>query len=270
MIKTAINKEIPCLYHYQKFKEEYIADVLLRNRIKFANPSSFNDPWDCRINFSKQLLDNPEIYKANVEYAIDMQRRYLRLSEPELTSRREQLMTDRAFMEARIDEYTQGMNDAINKDYRVYCFSSEPDNFLMWAHYTGNHKGLCFGFKTASNVFSEAMEVTYSELYPQLDPAENDENKFFRDALLTKAEVWCYEKEFRLIAKESDSESFFTLENGYLSFDPADLVSVIVGCSASENDIQVLKKILNERKLPVELFQARPASDRYSFVIQDL
>lgn len=270
MFNNAIKKNIPYLYHYQPFKKEYIADLLLNNRIKFSNPSSFNDPWDCRIKFSKRLLDNPEIYKANVEYAIDIQRRHLRIPESELAIRHEQLTNNRVFMEARIDEYTQGMNYAIEKDYRVYCLSSEPDSFLMWAHYANSHKGLCFGFKSTSKVFSEALEVNYSELYPQLDPSENDDDKFFRDALLTKAKQWSYEKEFRVIAKEVDSEAYISLKNGFLTFDPTDLVSIVLGCSATTDDIQTLKIILKERKSPVELFQARPASDRYSLIIQDL
>lgn len=269
MINTAIEKELVYLYHYQKFKEEYVADLLLNNRIKFSNPRSFNDPWDCRINFSKKILDDPEKYKTGVEYAIDLQRRHLQIPEPELLIRRERLTKDRVFMEAIIDEYTQSMNDVIENDYRVYCLSSEPANCLMWAHYSDSHKGLCFGFKTKSDVFSEAMEVNYSEFYPELNHAEEDEIKFFRDALLTKAEAWSYENEFRLIAKTHDSESFFTLENGYLSFSPEDLVCVIIGCSALEDDIQMLKKILNKRNLPVKLFQARPASDKYSLKIQD-
>lgn len=270
MFNNAIKKNIPYLYHYQPFNKEYIADLVLNNRIKLSNPTGFNDPWDCRIIFSKQLLDNPEIYKANVEYAIDVQRRHLQISESELAIRREELMNNLDLMRATMDEYTQGMNDAIDKDYRVYCLSSEPDNFLMWAHYANHHKGLCFGFKSTSKVFSEALEVTYSELYPQLDPSENNENKFFRDALLTKAKAWSYENEFRLIAKESESESFFTLQNGYLSFNPEDLASVIVGCSTLEEDILILKEILKDRESPIELFRVLPSSDRYSLVIQDL
>jgi hypothetical protein len=114
------------------------------------------------------------------------------------------------------------------------------------------------------------LEVNYSELYPQLDPSENDENKFFCDALLTKAKQWSYEKEFRVIAKEGDSENYISLESGFLSLNPTDLVSIIVGCLVTADDIQTLKKILKERKSSVELYQVRPASDRYSLVIQDL
>ena len=270
MIKTAIENKIVNLYHYQKFNEEYIADLLLNDRIKFSNPSSFNDPWDCKLNFSKVLLDDPVIYKSNVEYAIDIQRRHLGVPETELLAQAEQLSNNRPLMEARIDEFTRAMNDAINKDYRVYCLSTEPSNLLMWAHYTESHKGVCFGFKSESTLLSNALEVVYADNYPKIDPSEEDDEKFFREVILTKSKAWQYENEYRLIGKDNVSEDFFTLEDSYLSFDAGDLVSIIIGCSISEENILILKKILSSRKSHVELFQVFPANDKYAFVIRGL
>lgn len=276
MIYSAKDKNIPFLYHYQKFNEEYIADLLLNDRIKFSNPSGFNDPWDCRLNFSKVLLENPEIYSANVEYATDLLRRHSATPEDELVKKAKELRTSKSLMEARFDEFSVGMNDAIIKDYRVYCLSTDPTNHLMWAHYAKDsdgkdaHKGVCFGFNTGNPIFSEALEVTYTENYPQLNPAEEDGCKFLRDVLFTKAKEWEREREYRLVAKENDSEEFFILNDGYLSFNSQNLACVIVGCSMPESDIQKLKSIIVSRKDHVDLFQVHPAKEKYSFEIRKI
>lgn len=269
MINSVVEKNIPHLYHYQPFNKEYIADLLLNNRIKFSNPATFNDPWDCRLNFSKHILDDPEIYKENVDYAVDVQRRLLSIPESELAIRAKKLSEDRSFLEARIDEMSIAMNDAITKDYRVYCMSSKPDSALMWAHYS-KHDGVCFGFKTKSIVFCSALEVSYAKEYPQLNPAENDECKFLRDVLFTKAEEWGYECEFRLIGKESNTENFLSLSEGFLNFEPTDLEFVVVGSLIDDSQVKVLNEILIKRKAPVTLLKAVPDKEKYNLVLQQL
>ena len=269
MINSVIDKKIEHLYHYQPFNAGYISDLLLNHRIKFSNPVTFNDPWDCRLNFSKRILDDPKIYKENVDYAIDIQRRHFSIQESELALRAKRLSEDRALLEDRIDEISIAMNDAITKDYRVYCMSSKPDSSLMWAHYS-KYDGVCFGFKTKSKVFCSALEVTYSNEYPQLNPAENDDCKFLRDVLFTKAEEWHYESEFRLIGKENNSENFLSLSGGYHSFEAADLEFVIVGSLIDENQLRDLKEILSRRIMPVTLLKVIPEKEKYNLALQKL
>jgi Protein of unknown function (DUF2971) len=264
-----MDEKIELLFHYQLFNEGYISDLLLNNRIKFSNPAGFNDPWDCKLSFSKALLDNPNIYKANVDYAIDIQRRHLQTPEHELSILANRLSTDRAFLEVKIDEHSKALSDAIAKDYRVYCLSSEPDNFLMWAHYA-KHNGVCFGFKTRSLTFCSATAITYSSEYPQLHPAEEDDIKSIQDILFTKSLSWSYEKEFRLIGKENHSENYISLNNGFASIDASDLEVIIVGCLILDDEIQYIRTVLASRSLPVRLYQVRPEKNNYSLVIHEL
>lgn len=270
MNKTVAQTNIEYLYHYQRFEKEYIEDLILNSRIKFSNPRDFNDPWDCRPSFSKTSLDDPEIYKAQVDYAIDIQRRLLKTPEHELAMQAAKLLSNREYMEASLDECTLALSDTIEENYRVYCLSSKPDNFLMWAHYTNSHKGICFGFKTRSDSFCGAMEVNYSKMYPQIAFNEGDECGFLRGTLLTKAEDWSYEDEYRLIAKEKNSENFLSLEEGYLTFEPSDLVKVIVGCQVLPEDILAMKEIVGRSSSSIELLQVRPAADRYSLILHTL
>lgn len=269
-MKTAITARLDALYHYQPFRADYVEDLLLRHRIKFSDPHTFNDPWDCRPQFSKSILDDREAYTRHVVYAVDLMRRWYGIPEEELARRAEILRRDRAFLEARIDEITAAMATAIRDKYRVYCLSGFSDSFLMWAHYTSSHKGVCFGFKTRSEVFCGALEVTYLEKYPVIDFSTEDEMAFMGDTLLTKAEAWRYEREFRLIAKEGESEEFLTVQDGFLSFSPDDVTVVIVGCSMPDADLATLRSIIAQREKAVDLYVARPAPDRYVLVLQRL
>jgi hypothetical protein len=48
----------PHLYHYQSFDVERLTPILLESKLYFSRPSSFNDPWDCRLCYDlTQLAD---------------------------------------------------------------------------------------------------------------------------------------------------------------------------------------------------------------------
>ena len=268
--RTAVEAGVKELFHYQKSYPDYVADVLLNDRIKYSDARTFNDPWDRRPHFSRALLDDPDVYERHVKHVVDIQRRIPGVPEKELARLVQILRTDRAFMEARIDECTQAMCDAIQDEYRVYCLSSLPDSFLMWAHYTDGHKGVCFGFRTESDRFCGALEVRYSKTYPEIDLSREDELGFLHDGQLTKGEQWAYEREFRLLAKEGGRQKVLSVRDGFAPFEPRDLSKVIAGCLMREADLRALREIIGRRKIPVPLYQMQPGRDRYELVIQEL
>ena len=261
-MRTAIQAGRGMLYHYQAPNLAHIANTLLNNQIKFSDPHTFNDPWDCRPCFSKAFLDNPEARERHVQYAIDVMRRHKGIPEPELKRRADILRKDRAFIERRVDEITEAAAAAIREKYRVYCLSAVPDSFLMWAYYTGSHQGVCMGFTTRCETFCGALEVNYVEDYPAIDITESDEAAL-TNILLTKASAWKHESEFRLVAKEGTSEGFLTVKDGIYEILPTDLKVVIVGCCASNAHVASIKQILSERKHPVQLLAMRPVRNRY-------
>jgi hypothetical protein len=58
MLKPAAKAEFARLYHYQPFKSEYLVDLLRQKRIHCSDPSSLNDPWDCRPWFDLSVIDS--------------------------------------------------------------------------------------------------------------------------------------------------------------------------------------------------------------------
>ena len=101
------------------------------------------------------------------------------------------------------DEFSRNFPKAIDRRYRIYCVSTKPDSELMWAHYATQHKGICLEFTSRSDLFFQALKVTYLRYYPVFDMADDDDNMPLME-LLTKSRAWKYEDEYRLIAQERD------------------------------------------------------------------
>jgi hypothetical protein len=85
--------------------------------------------------------------------------------------------------------------------YRVYCLGPDSGNLLMWAHYADNHRGVCLEFDTRDEVMCFPLRVEYSAQFPVMRAYTTDlvDNLV---PLLSKSDVWAYEREYRLIAQE--------------------------------------------------------------------
>lgn len=115
--------------------------------------------------------------------------------------------------------------DAQLNSVGIFSMSKRPDHPLMWAHYAGEHTGICIGFEATKNSKMEHPEhflpVNYSDSLPEL----NDDgfqaamtmsmgaqgrvhtssfkiafsDKTFQAAITTKPTCWRYEEEWRYI-----------------------------------------------------------------------
>lgn len=59
------------------------------------------------------------------------------------------------------------------------------------------------------------------------------------------------------------------MEGNYLSFDAADLRSIILGCQATDESIQTVRALVKEHAPTVAVRQARRALNKYRLVIED-
>jgi hypothetical protein len=107
----------------------------------------------------------------------------------------------------------------------IFSMSSDPCQPLMWAHYSGEHRGLCFGFRSVVGSKladpDHCLPVTYSDELPVMDgpglqtslKMAMDEagrpytsslkvaftDKTFQRIVTTKPTAWSYEQEIRYI-----------------------------------------------------------------------
>ena len=83
----------------------------------------------------------------------------------------------------------------------VCCLSETWSSPLMWAHYSGNHSGICIRFKASFQVpfFGSAQRLSYQKDYPRIRLFKDSDRVRVELALLTKAEHWSYEQEWRIL-----------------------------------------------------------------------
>lgn len=129
----------------------------------------------------------------------------------------------------------------------IGCFSTVPDDVLMFSHYADNHRGLCVGFNTRLLVQSltsknaplraDIRPVWYFSTMPNLSLVT-------QPALCAtcKHDIWAYEHEFRIFMAKGSSLA----PSALFAFDRAAISEVICGCKASDDTVAVCKTLTND------------------------
>jgi hypothetical protein len=110
---NAAERGVERLYHYQRFNHSRLEELLKTKSIFLSDPSSFNDPWDCKPYFDTTGLDDPIFYERQVQWIIRAARRNgTDLSEEEFCRRAALLRSDRLYLE-RMLHHMATVSDAI-------------------------------------------------------------------------------------------------------------------------------------------------------------
>ena len=198
----------PNLYKYQPC--DYYAFSNLKKRVLwFSEPGSFNDPFDCDINFT--ITD---INDENLESKFNLLLDSFRDKENFLQKYSREGKYNQRFR----DDVEKGAIYATNvvkenqwRNLGVTCFSESNENILMWSHYAGSHCGFCLGFDTNLSPFmpEKLLKVYYSKtnVYPPLSLKDIPHNLNLIDTQLgLKSCHWEYENEWRLFAGGGNKE----------------------------------------------------------------
>ena len=180
-------KKVITLYKYMTVKAAM--KVLKSKSLWFQNPNEFNDIFEGRFNTEK--LINPREVGVPINFAE---------------------------LKPTIKKCTSKLS--------VTCFSSVKDNYLMWAHYADDYKGICIEFDFIETDFFDNSElefvrkglsgkVNYSTEFPKITFHEKFLDWTYiqtqiKDAFFTKSVDWMYEKEFRILLDESKGLKKFT------------------------------------------------------------
>lgn len=180
--------------------------------------------------------------------------------------RQQEFRDNPTLLAEKLNEINRGIWLEIADRYRVYCLGPDPVDLLMWSHYADNHKGMCLEFSTRSAVMCCATQVEYCSVFPtvKLYSKSADDNLV---PLLTKADVWSCEREYRLVAQErgnSTAHDTLMTDDNYMSLPPNTLTSIIVGCQGSVDEIQSVVARFAPH-LPVRIAMREP--DRYALTI---
>lgn len=212
------------LYKFKSFDDfpaaenkGYTNDIILKSSLHFSAISDFNDPFDCRLSFQQEYT-LPEITKYFAQLAKE---------NPSNT-------TLKQYLEKYPDNksFTDFRNRITNKligEIGVLSLAKNPNNILMWSHYSKKHTGLVFQFtfSESSRCFSAPLQVAYVKKYELLSYILDFKIEAPK-LMLTKYFDWKYESEVRFIDLDYQ---------GNKSFEKDELTSIIFGALAKDDDI---------------------------------
>lgn len=247
---TADNKIPTKLYKHTAISEN-LFKTLENSNLWFAGPTSFNDPFDCQINDQTKWSD-------------DTIREFVKKTSPATGQKvdpEEIVRLNQQYPDSFSKFFTDHFKSTVAK-IGVTCFLPRPDNLLLWAHYSDDHKGVCLKFDTTDDpdFFDSTFAVKYSNVYPQFDYL-TERDQLTNKAVLTKSKHWEYEGEIRTLKKTS----------GLYSFKKECLKEIIFGCKADSSKINTIKEIVANAAYPdLKLRQVKLKSNQYDIDIVDI
>jgi len=239
------------------------AEVLLENKIWFSTPDQFNDPFELQPHFHFAPSYQPEESVINA-FTQQLPNGLRDLVEAGIRSRFQDVSA-RAAMEQDVRaELLQSLGRT-----SIACFAESDLQIRMWSYYASSHKGVCFGFNFDEPWICGAMwigpeKVVYQPEYPAIQlVAVNDKHPDAdarMKALLTKAEEWSGEREWRCLRPDTPS--------GHQAFPVGSLKKLVFGARIEREHREAMLSLVKQRSAPVEIFQARVAPDRFELTLE--
>jgi hypothetical protein len=246
----------PRLYKYRSLADkglEYFEDIVLKHRILWPSPSTFNDPYDCFpvIDLSGSDAELMCCAKAQVQRKFpSLSRQSRRQKEREIArSMRQRVIGSHNANEPEMSEWIK-----IIAETGVLCLTEDAVDLLMWGHYAQSHQGVCLEFDTQHAPFNLAHRISYDDersVFRLFDP---DRSSLMERILLRKAKAWEYEREWRI---------FGPGKVGFVEFPIDALTAIILGARISAKAEESVRKILASREKPISIRRVEIDSKTY-------
>lgn len=229
------------VYKYCTF--ESAANILLNGSILASHLDEYNDPFEACISWAK-----PQRSMSDKSDDVDGDD----ISFNELTSARKQLYK------------------ADRDKIRSTCFSRTNKDILLWSHYADNHRGVAICFWT-SQMFSKADQK--SAIFANIEYC-GEKVRIFKDtkestfltkvnnSYFTKAKMWSYEEEVRLLVQYDEiihAVAPFNSNKCFIKILPRSIKSVHYGCKTNFNGATIEQRVA--RELFRKYLQLRHESD---------
>lgn len=235
------------LYKYKSFSVNSL-DLLVSDRLYFANPTTFNDPLDCNPSVLNDIDDTDKLnailhklVKENHQKELEKAARKIKYRGPRTLEKIEALGESEAQrlisnIAEDVDFFGDDFDDIVshhikryllkNYDIGVLSLARKFNCPLMWSHYADQHKGFCIGYDVSEHDSAEIYSVDYKGkrfirtqqvhdmLFGSSDNLRNAAKKEIdRVILLSKAPSWKYESEYRVINNQGLQDSQFRLSD---------------------------------------------------------
>lgn len=278
-------------FFYKYLTAETALKILENRTLRYSSPVLFNDPFDTqtRVGYGFEMVDFMEAFTDELyRLAHDEQEpigndnnalfRDIKAWWHKTIKSSDKMPRDvfkqkiRELVEAAVNWSTQYFQDTNSwwrsfvKASRVFCVAEDPDNLLMWAHYSKDHTGLVIQFKCLLELDTPlcvARQVNYVENPPIIavldkyikyitGQATLDNDLLFFNMILSKSIHWKYENEWRVFIPPVDMENPIVpldsngeeILDSLIRFYPQEIHSVYFGCRMNVKSTQKIDKCL--------------------------
>ena len=255
------------LYRYRSLDKndrfQQFVDTLAEDRVWFAKPPDFNDPFECQFVMS---------FDASSHQKMQRYARYLREHEIRKGTaasragkkffRDKGLKGTREWEEERLRLFTEKLLHGTG----MLCLSAINYDILMWSHYADAHRGICLEFTMQGqepghmDFFARTFPVHYQDEVPSFNfyKPEN-ELEIVRATVLTKASHWKYEEEYRIVDMRQ-GPGMHALPKGIIS-------GVILGLRMPEEQRQRVREVVKGCGTEILVYEARRREGAYGLQI---
>ena len=253
------------LYKYKYIDDnhpEYSSGIFTHNELHFCASEDFNDPFDCKFQVS---LRGPKSKRKQFSNGI------LKKHHPHLNRKRRRAtfsQEDKNLIQPEFENDTRDSMFQELKQWGICCLSEVSNDILMWSHYADAHHGFCLEFSTQQGRDQFGVEFTteiaiplrveYFRKYPIVNPIVAHA---INETLLTKAEQWEYEREWRIIIPNS---------LGAHRFPPQCLTGIIFGCRMSDDHKEMIREWCKKWQPAIKYYEAKQSEDSYKLNIIEI
>jgi len=250
VLRDVRNGALPQYIYKYRDIDATLDKIIKDGSLWFANPLSFNDPFDCQIQIDTQnTIDEIRTYIGKISPGI---------SGAELNKIVDRISDDPGYWPTTLKGI---IAKAINTK-GICCFSSHNESILMWSHYTKCHKGvsLKFDIKINPDYFVHPIKVNYSDDYPMYNHIR-DSKDLIKLLVQNKSAIWKYEDEVRILKDTS----------GVHHFDKRTLVEVTFGCNSEKAEITRIRKLMLKNGYDNTMFKKAVVSkNKYKLEFENL
>jgi hypothetical protein len=264
---------------------------LISSTIWLASPESYNDPYDCFLQFSAPSMASAfergliDAFAAGYKLDIPVEKineakqsptplqTFIQIisSEGKAGSSPQQVAKTLAEVVPNYIKTTVEFLQLVRTIAKICSFSAVHDSILMWSHYAKDHQGFCVEydlkkFGPGDPFLRNLYPVTYSHDLVDLTPwaeklvsghAEELTPGFLLLGVLQKFMGWEYEQEWRYVSFQEEPTSNRERPMPQPS-------RIFLGSKATPATTNELRAICDKKNIPV--WQMRMSSDKYELL----
>ena len=280
-----------------KYVHQDRVDVLRTNLIRYTPPALLNDPFESTLGFGEQISLDNMLDHCGGDLLGHVRARILKdaraLMIPDVERKLDKIIEENGAellgnLATHLPHYNREINTVLAAGFSTFLsnigvlsLASRPDNLLMWAHYSNQHKGFVIALNEGHSTFNERRgpsdEFRYLRKveYSRTKPAIQLKDAKIEDILFHKSDDWSYEDEWRIVKALSDAHTVVDLGKEQIHlFDllPDAIEGVFFGAHMSAPDREQLVDIIRGKPelAHVSIQAAKLQADVYSLRFEEV